>query len=182
MKKIIPNALSVARLVLSFVLIPLILNKSLTWAIILFAIAAISDFLDGYLARKFRASSALGALLDPLADKVLMTIVYALLAGVNFIPLYLAIIVIGRDILILSAVTLCKFRSIDLEIRPITSSKINTGLQLVFIILVLACNNLAMNVPYLLEICGMVVCVSTVFSGAEYVRKYYWIKNKTFNG
>ncbi|MDR0678082.1 MAG: CDP-alcohol phosphatidyltransferase family protein, partial [Holosporaceae bacterium] len=125
MNKIIPNTLSIVRLILSFFLVPLILNKNLRGAIILFTIAAISDFLDGYLARKLRVSSTLGAILDPLADKVLMITTYALLTSVKFIPLYVTIIVIGRDILILSAVLLCKILSVDLKIKPITSSKIN---------------------------------------------------------
>jgi cardiolipin synthase len=182
MSGIIPNALSIARLISSLFLIPLILKKNLNGAMILFIIAAVSDFLDGYLARKLRALSSLGALLDPLADKVLMTVSYSLLVAVEFIPLHIAVIVIGRDILILFTVLICKILSINLEIKPLRSSKINTTIQLIFIILVLSCNNLSMNVPCLLEIGGIIVCISTVLSGVEYVRKYYWIKKQIFPG
>jgi cardiolipin synthase len=140
--------------------------------------AATSDFLDGYCARKFHATSTLGSMLDPLADKVLMTSTYALFAYVKYIPSYAAAIVIGRDFLILAAVIMCKLRSIDLEICPLTSSKINTTIQLLFVILVLACKSMAMNIPLLMKLCGLIVSISTIFSGVEYVQKYYWIKDK----
>ncbi|MDR1982308.1 MAG: CDP-alcohol phosphatidyltransferase family protein [Holosporaceae bacterium] len=182
MNKFIPNLLSILRLVLSFFLIPLVLKKNLWGATVLFAVAAASDFLDGYWARKFQVLSNLGAVLDPLADKVLMIVSYSLFAHVEFIPTYVAIIVIGRDILILFTVLTCKILSINIKIQPLPASKINTAIQLIFIILVLSCNNLSINVPsYFRDACAMIVCASCIFSGAEYVHKYYWIKDKIFS-
>jgi cardiolipin synthase len=146
--------------------------------LIFFGLAAISDFLDGYLARKYNASSDLGKMLDPLADKTLMIISYVLLAHVEAIPAYMAMIVAGRDFLILTVIGACKMRNINLEIRPHLSSKINTTIQLIFIVLVLACKSLSMHIPWFLDLGGLVVSVSTIFSGAVYVQKYYWIKDK----
>ncbi|MDR0632021.1 MAG: CDP-alcohol phosphatidyltransferase family protein [Holosporaceae bacterium] len=180
MKKFFPNILSISRIVISFFIIEAVLENNLVCAMVLFVFASISDFLDGYLAREFHLQSDLGAILDPLADKTLMTISYALFVYVKFIPLYTAIIVIGRDLMILSAVIVCRISKVNLKIQPLTSSKINTTIQLLFIILVLACRVLSINVPCLVESSAAVVSIFTVFSGAEYVRKYYWIKDKIF--
>ncbi|MDR2781736.1 MAG: CDP-alcohol phosphatidyltransferase family protein [Holosporaceae bacterium] len=180
MIKLLPNILSLFRLITSFALIPFVLKNDLTSALFLFALASISDFFDGYVARKFLVSSEFGAMLDPLADKVLMTVSYILFAYVKFIPVGIAVIVVARDFLILLAVAMCKFSGVDLKMKPLLSSKINTALQLIFIVLVLACNALLVNIQYLVEVCAAIVGFSTIFSGAEYVQKYYWIKGKVF--
>jgi cardiolipin synthase len=158
-------------------LIPLVLKNNLRMAFVVFSLAAASDFFDGYLARKFHATSDLGSMLDPVADKVLMTSSYALFAFMKYIPPYVAAVVIGRDFLILATVIACKMCDIDLKICPLMSSKINTAIQLLFVILVLACKSVAMNIPCLTELCG-IVSISTIFSGVEYAQKYYWIKDK----
>ncbi len=178
--RFIPNILSMLRLVLAFCLIPLILKRELFVGLFVFGIAAISDFLDGYIARKFSVGSKFGAALDPLADKVLMTISYILFAIVNFIPMYVAIIVISRDVLILSAVIACKINNIALEMKPLMSSKINTTIQLIFLVVVLACKCVTLNIPYCIDIGAVIVSASTIFSGVEYVQKYFWIAHKLF--
>jgi CDP-diacylglycerol--glycerol-3-phosphate 3-phosphatidyltransferase len=180
MKKLIPNALSFLRIALAFLLIPAILKNDFVFACVLFGTAALSDFFDGYFARKLHASSEFGAALDPLADKILVTISYVLLANAKLIPLYAVAIVIGRDVLILLAVVACKISNVALKMRPLMSSKINTAIQALFVSLVLTCNALSANVSCLVELFAAVVAVSTIFSGAEYARKYYWIKDKLF--
>ena len=178
--RFIPDILSILRLVLAFCLIPLILKDYVFCALCIFSIAAITDFLDGYIARKFAVSSEFGAALDPLADKTLMTISYILFAIVNFIPIYVTFIVVSRDVLILSAVAICKAKGIYLKMRPLISSKINTTIQLVFLVFVLACKCAILNIPYCIEVGAIVVSASTIFSGAEYVQKYFWITAKLF--
>lgn len=176
--KFVPNILSMLRLVLSFCLIPLVLNECLSWTLIVFTVAAITDFLDGYIARKFSICSKFGAALDPLADKVLMTVSYVLFAVVNFIPVYVSVIVITRDILIVLAVFMCNLRNVHLEIKPIMASKINTTIQLMFLVLVIMFKYFSVDAP--IEIGSIIVSISTVFSGVEYARKYFWIKDAIF--
>jgi cardiolipin synthase len=178
MIKFVPNILSFFRLAAPIFLTPMILENDFKSAFVIFGLAASSDFLDGYLARKFHVSSDFGSVLDPLADKVLIISSYALLAYLKFIPTYVAALVVGRDFLILNAVAICKFLRIALKIQPLLSSKINTALQLLFLVGILACKSLAMNIPWLTELCGLIVSVSTIFSGAEYAQKYCWIKDK----
>lgn len=178
--RFVPDILSMSRLILAFCLIPLVLNNNLFLVLVVFAVAAITDFFDGYLARKFAVSSEFGVALDPVADKILMTISYILFAVVAFIPTYVAVVVIGRDILILSAVIACKVKKVPLEIRPIMSSKINTTIQLIFLIFVLTCKCATLNIPYSIEVFAVVVVCSTIFSGVEYVQKYSWISKQIF--
>jgi cardiolipin synthase len=167
-------------LVSAFILIPLVLKNELIAALFLFISASVSDFLDGYIARKFHVSSEFGAMLDPLADKVLMTISYVLFAFTGFVSVFVTAVVIARDFLILSVVLLCKIYNIDLKIHPLASSKINTTIQLIFIISVFVYNILSINIEYLSNVCAAIVVFSKIFSGAEYVQKYYWIKYKIF--
>ncbi|MDR1334096.1 MAG: CDP-alcohol phosphatidyltransferase family protein [Holosporaceae bacterium] len=181
MIQLLPNILSFFRLIASVILVSLILKNNFKEAFCLFALAAISDFLDGYIARKFKVSSAFGAMLDPLADKALMLTSYALFAYMGLIPIFVAVLVIARDLLILLVVALCKIRGVKLQMQPLLSSKINTTIQLIFILWVLGCNVLLVNIEYLTEVGAALVVFSTIFSGAEYVQKYYWIKREVFS-
>ncbi|MDR0753351.1 MAG: CDP-alcohol phosphatidyltransferase family protein [Holosporaceae bacterium] len=178
MIKFVPNILSFFRLAAPIFLVPMILKNDFKSAFVVFGLAAGSDFLDGYLARKFYVSSNFGSILDPLADKALMMSSYALLAYLKFIPIYVATLVVGRDFLILAAVAICKFQGVVLKIQPLLASKINTAIQLLFLMGVLACKSFVMNIQWFIEVCGLIVGVSTIFSGVEYAQKYYWIKDK----
>ncbi|MDR1375430.1 MAG: CDP-alcohol phosphatidyltransferase family protein [Holosporaceae bacterium] len=176
----VPNCLSLLRIALSLLFIQLILSDDIALGCLVFAIAAVSDFFDGYWARKFNVSSDLGAMLDPLADKFLMISSYSLLTYVGFIPFYVVPLVIGRDLLILFVVLLCRRRRINLPINPLISSKINTTIQILFVTLILACKLLEMDIPYAKDAGAMLVCLSTFYSGADYVQKYRWIWSELF--
>jgi cardiolipin synthase len=91
-----------------------------------------------------------------------------------------AAVVIARDLLILSVVLACRIAGVRLKMQPLMSSKINTTVQLLYIGTVLACKLPVMHVPYPAESLGMIVIVSTVFSGADYARSYYRIKDEVF--
>ena len=100
-KKQVPNLLTVFRILASLIFTFLIFKNDIGGAFLLFAFASISDFLDGYLARKWNVVSDLGKILDPIADKVLMFCSYCIFAYDSSIPVWISVIVIGRDILIL---------------------------------------------------------------------------------
>lgn len=179
MLKFLPNFITSFRIILSFIFIPFFLQEKFFESFIIFSVASISDFLDGYLARKFHVTSKLGAVLDPISDKLLVFISYFLFAKTNIISWYLFWIVFLRDFFIIGAVILCFSKKIDLKFRPLMSSKINTTIQLLFIILILSCKTFSINVP--LSGLVFIVCCSTIYSGVDYVRKYKWIKNELFN-
>jgi len=100
----LPNQLTVARLVLTFVFVALLSIDGLpyggTAALIVFSIAAFTDFLDGYLARKHSLITNFGKLMDPLADKILMCAGFVLLACQNLIPAWIVIVILSREFLV----------------------------------------------------------------------------------
>lgn len=174
----IPNFISLSRVFLTAVFVFYILQERINIALIVFIIAAITDFLDGRAARYLKAESVLGSIVDPLADKCLMITSYFVLGLIGIIPLLLSTIVIFRDFSILLIVCLCRFLSIHLEFKPLFSSKINTTIQLTYVIIILTCWSFSIDVPsIILNGCALVVGASTVFSAMEYIRNYYWIKN-----
>lgn len=166
------------RIVLSFVFLALIHYGLFLYAGLIFIIAAFSDFLDGYLARKWHVESSFGSNIDPLADKILMSVSYLYLYFIGLIPSYVVITVILRDAIILFAVTFCIFKKISIKIEPLFSSKINTALQIIYVIVILSCKCFSINVPLLVDTCSLIICLSTFFSAFEYVKKYYWIKDE----
>ena len=100
----LPNQLTVARLVLTFVFVALLSIDGLpyggTAALIVFSIAAYTDFLDGHIARKYSLITNFGKLMDPLADKILMCAGFVLLACLNFIPAWIVIVILSREFLV----------------------------------------------------------------------------------
>ena len=174
----VPNFISLSRIFLTAAFVFYIFKEKIDIAFIVFVVAAITDFLDGRVARYFKAESVFGSILDPLADKCLMITSYFVLGSIGIIPPLLSAIVIFRDFAILLVVCLCRFLSIHLEFKPLFSSKINTTIQLIYVIIILACWSSSIDVPsIMLHGCALVVGASTIFSAVEYIRNYYWIKN-----
>ncbi|SHK11654.1 CDP-diacylglycerol--glycerol-3-phosphate 3-phosphatidyltransferase [Rhodothermus profundi] len=133
----LPNALTIARIVLTPVLLVLLLSGTFTGqlaALGLFVAAAISDYLDGKLARSFRARSRLGQFLDPFADKVLVLGTFVCLAILlpHQIPWWAVGIIAGRDLLVTALRTWAEARGQSLRTLPLAKTK--TTVQLVFLI------------------------------------------------
>jgi cardiolipin synthase len=134
----VPNIISIIRLFLVPVIIWLIVSNKLFSAFLVFLAAGLTDALDGFLARRFGWRTELGAYLDPLADKALLMSVYAALGFYGYIPAWLVILVISRDLLIIGAVMLSWLMSRAIFIRPLLISKLNTALQIGLAVLILA--------------------------------------------
>ncbi|WP_303900951.1 CDP-alcohol phosphatidyltransferase family protein [Thiohalomonas denitrificans] len=167
--KAIPNLITLFRILLVIPLIGLLINRQYGMVLGLFAVAGASDALDGFLARRFGWSSRLGALLDPLADKLLMVSSYITMGLLGMLPAWLVILVILRDIVIVSGATAYQFLIGRVEMEPTLISKANTALQVLLVLLVLF--SLAMQALPEAMIDGMVlaVAVTTVWSGLKYV-------------
>lgn len=123
----------------------LIVTGNLFSAFFLFLVAGLSDALDGFLARRFHWETELGAYLDPIADKTMLTSVYAALAFHGHIPIWLGILVVSRDFLIVGAVILAWLLERGLKIRPMLIGKVNTGLQIGLAAAVLAEKGLVLH-------------------------------------
>ena len=165
----IPNLISILRIFLSVPVVWMLLVHEFGAALVLFAIAGISDGLDGYLAKHFGWKSHLGGLLDPLADKVLLVSSYLSLALLGIIPIWLVLIVILRDLVIVTGALIYNFRVHELEAEPSLISKFNTFAQIVLVLTSVLDRSL-LPLPDLI-IDGMIwtVLFSTIASGVNYV-------------
>ena len=130
----IPNLLTLLRIILVPVIVILLIQGSFLKALIVFVVAALSDVLDGFLARVLHQQTILGAYLDPIADKALLASSFVTLSVLHIIPAWLAVIVISRDFIILLGILVLSIMSISVKIRPTSVSKITTALQLITIL------------------------------------------------
>lgn len=133
----IPNFITLLRLLL---VVPYVLSfyyHQYHTAFYIFIIAAISDYLDGYLARKFNWRTWIGAILDPLSDKFLVTVSFFMLWQTNILPTYLCVIVILRDVALLFGSMVLLILTKTLNTTPSFISKVNTCLQLAIVIFTL---------------------------------------------
>ena len=133
----IPNILTVIRILLTPLFIIFLLRDLFSFALLVFTIAAISDGLDGLLARYFNQHSVLGAYLDPIADKLLLTSAFVCLAVLKIVPAWLTVIVLSRDILIVIGIIVFAITNIHIEMKPSLVSKFTTVAQLLTILLTL---------------------------------------------
>jgi cardiolipin synthase len=165
----LPNAISFARLCAVPVAIYLVLQHAWGAAFALFALAGVSDAIDGWLARR-QGGTALGAALDPLADKCLMVGMYITLAALGQLPAWLAILVVFRDVMIVGGLMLLWLYHHDVPIRPLSISKVNTGLQIGLVGGVLGLNAAGLAWPLLRLAAIWLVAISTAGSFAAYLR------------
>jgi cardiolipin synthase len=176
----IPNFITMGRVLSVPVIFWLLVNAHARAAFVVFLLAGISDGVDGYLAKRFRWTSEVGAYLDPLADKILIVSIYIALAVSAQIPLWLVIAVVSRDILILLAVLVSWLVGRPFVIKPLTISKINTAAQLVLATTVLGDNAFGLGLETARLVLVWIAGISTVLSLAAYMRM--WIRHMTSYG
>lgn len=138
----VPNLLSILRMGLIPVFVILVMNGDATKAFLLFLTIGVTDLLDGFIARFWHQQSPLGAYLDPMADKLLLTTAYVVLAipSLNHgtqIPPWITILVIARDVLIVAVALVLYLAAGIKKFPPSFLSKVNTAFQLVAVVLVL---------------------------------------------
>ena len=163
-----PNLITFGRLCAVPFAFWLVVEHHLALAIYLFVLAGLSDAVDGWLARRYGGNSV-GALLDPVADKLLLVTMYVTLAVVRELPDWLAILVVFRDLLIVGGVIVLGILGKGIVIRPLYVSKLNTVLQIVLVAATLFLAGFDLSAPVLLTFLVWVVAASTLISGAAYV-------------
>ena len=127
----VANLITIARALLVPAIIWALLSRNMPLAFALFLLAGVSDAVDGAVARYFDQQSQLGSVLDPLADKALLVSVFVVLAYLGELPLWIAILVVSRDVLILFGVVVAFLLGHEVEFRPLWVSKANTAAQIV---------------------------------------------------
>ncbi len=133
-----------------------------------FAAAGATDLADGWAARRW-GTSRFGALLDPMADKVMIVAVGVTLAVVRALPDWLVILLVFRDVLIVGGILALAVMGQRVAIRPLAFSKVNTALQIVLVATALALPAFARPAPLLLAVLVWLTAATTVASGAMYV-------------
>jgi len=176
----LPNLLTILRILLTPILIILILQKRLDLATGLFAIAAVTDALDGLIARRFNQKTKTGAILDPVADKFLLTSAYLTLSAIDFLPQWLTILVISRDVIIVAGIIILFLFQNGVEIRPSIISKATTVFQLLTILLVMVHNHLGI-ITNCIQLVYWITAGLTVISGLHYMTVGVTLLNKGSN-
>ena len=166
----LPNFFSIVRIVLIIPFTFLLIHKQFGWAFTIFLLASASDVLDGLLARMLRQRTPLGAFLDPAADKMLIVTAFLTLAFLKLLPVWLVVVVMGRDLMICLGLFILSRASISVEIKPSFAGKITTALQLSAVILTLLVAS-GFPLTFLKHWVFLGAATATVVSGIQYFSK-----------
>lgn len=165
----LPNIITLLRFILIFPIVIALLSNKYELAFYLFLAAAISDGVDGFLARCFRWTSRFGSIADPLSDKLLMLGCFAALAWLGYVPVWVWALVFARDLVISFGALYYQFCVERLAFRPSFISKTNTVAQL-FVIGLWLLHLGAKPVPVtLISLFTAVMIITTVVSFVNYV-------------
>jgi cardiolipin synthase (CMP-forming) len=168
----LPNLITILRILLVPFTIWLMISQKFDLAFLAFVVAAVSDGIDGYLARRFNLHTELGAYLDPLADKALLVSIFVVLGILQFIPAWLVILVATRDVLIIGAVVLAWIMDKPVQMKPLFISKVNTAAQIVFAGSVLAILGMDAKIEGFIVAGVAAVATLTFASGALYMKAW----------
>jgi cardiolipin synthase len=169
--KQIPNIISVFRILLVVPILLFLLENAYGYALILFAVAGISDGVDGFLAKRFNWQTWIGGLLDPLADKLLLVSSFVALGWLGLLPIWLVALVFLRDLVIVAGATYYHHHVGKVGGEPTLISKVNTFVQILLVLLVVFAQIIA--VPgFLIPLFIALVTMTTISSGIDYVIKW----------
>lgn len=165
----LPNAISLMRIALVVPVVLTMLEGRFEQAIVIFFIAGFSDGVDGWLAKRFDWHTRLGGILDPVADKLLVASAFITLVYTGHVPLWLAAMVVLRDVIIVGGATAYNFLVGPVEGEPTRISKVNTALELLYVLLVLSRAAFGWPPEAIVTVLGAGVLVTVVVSGIDYV-------------
>ena len=174
----LPNILSLVRIILVPLILWLLIQDLYIISAIIITMVGLTDYFDGYLARKYNAESLVGFYLDAIADKVLIITIYLVLGIKLLLPTYLIILIIFREALVFGAYLLKFLLDLKFNLKPILISKINTFLQIALIVFVclLTVNQLNQSeeVIFVRDSLIAIVTITTIVSSLIYI--IIWLK------
>lgn len=168
----LPNLICLVRLGLIWPVTHALYNGRYTLALALFVLAAISDGLDGYLAKRFNWISDLGRILDPAADKLLLVTVFVESTWLGLVPWWVTAAAVARDVMIASGALVYRLWFGPLRGRPTIVSKVNTGAQLLYLMAVMLGAAAGFPPSYILQALALAVLATTTVSGLNYVQAF----------
>lgn len=164
----LPNSLTVLRILLVPVFVGCLFQGRYDAALAVLLVAGLTDGLDGTIARAANQQTRVGAYLDPLADKFLLTSGFLTLAFLALVPAWVTVVVVGRDLVLMAATLIARVTETRIDITPTILGKGTTLLQLAYLLLVVVLTSREMAVQLLHPLAYAVVGV-TLLSGAHYL-------------
>ncbi|HJP04893.1 MAG: hypothetical protein CL799_08975 [Chromatiales bacterium] len=169
----LPNLICIIRTLLIVPIVHFLVGGNFEEALVLIVIAGLSDGLDGFLARRFDWTSRIGALLDPMADKLLFVSVFGALTWTGLIPVWLFAVVVGRDVIIVGGSLAYELVVGPLEPTPSNVGKLNTVIALFYLFFVVAWETYGWPPQISITVAGAGVFVVSLVSGLDYVLTWY---------
>lgn len=165
----LPNALSLLRLAAIPPLIVLLLNGAHLAAVVVFFLAGASDALDGWLAKRYGWHSPFGAALDAAADKLLMASIFITLGWLGLVPVWLVVLVFGRDLGIVLGAAYARRRLQDFDVRPSLIGKLHTAVLILFVLVIMIDAGWQVFDPSVIVGAVTVAALSILVSGTDYL-------------
>jgi cardiolipin synthase len=162
----LPNWLTILRILLIPFFVTLLVYRMETWALAVFCLASLTDMLDGYVARTHGRQTRLGAFLDPVADKLLLTSAFVTLTYLKMVPFWITAVVVSRDLILSVAVLVIHVSGGTVHPSPTWIGKASTMFQMVTVLAAMAFMRAAPEVPRAL---AWVTAVFTLVSGVQYL-------------
>ncbi|MDO9287229.1 MAG: CDP-alcohol phosphatidyltransferase family protein [Thermodesulfovibrionales bacterium] len=164
----LPNTITIARIVIIPLFITTVIYKRYDYALYLFVIAALTDALDGLIARLTNQKTVFGTFLDPLADKFLLVTSFILFSMNGWLPKWLTITVISRDIIVIIGWVLIYLTTHISNVQPTITGKAAIAMQLIVLCYVLLTVNIV-SLPKMPDVLILVTAALTIISGLHYI-------------
>lgn len=168
----IPNSLTILRILLIPVFIGFMTYRQYGYALAALLCAGVTDALDGLVARMTNQQTRLGEILDPLADKLLLTSAFLTLAALHLVPSWVVILVVSRDVILMLGTVVAHVTNVSIDIRPTVLGKGTTLCQLTYVLLVVAMIWRGVKIGALLPLL-VVMVMFTLASGFHYLYRGY---------
>jgi cardiolipin synthase (CMP-forming) len=169
----LPNVICVLRIVMTVPTVVAIDRGEHLLALVIFSIAAISDGLDGFLAKRNGWTSDFGRILDPIADKILLVATFLACTWQGLIPVWLAAAAVARDVMLGGGALIYRVWFGRIEGNPSMLSKVNTTLQIIVVIVAMLNAAMPLVPGVLVLILAVITFMTTALSGIDYARRYF---------
>lgn len=168
----VPNSLTILRILLIPVFVGFLIYERYDYSLGVLLVAGLTDGLDGTIARVANQRTRLGAYLDPLADKLLLTSGFVTISVLHLIPLWIAILVVSRDVILMTGTVVARQTESRVDLSPTLLGKGTTLFQLVYLILVVGLTSRHMDLQVIQPLLYFMVGL-TVLSGFHYLYRGY---------
>ncbi len=165
----LPNWLTILRILLIPVFVTLLVYRRAGWALLVFCLASLTDLLDGYIARSQGRQTRLGAFLDPMADKLLLTSGFVTLTWLKVIPFWITAVVVSRDVVLSIGVLVIHVAGGTVHPAPTWIGKMSTVFQMLTVLAAMASGYFQLIPLFVTKLLAWVTAAFTITSGLQYL-------------